>query len=163
MTGKSAYMPALVLLASLVFAISLPASLDRGVTQGTVTDAQGAVVPNATVVVTNVATNVAANLTTNASGFYLAEELVPGTYKINISAPGFSALDIGNIIVRAGVTTAADATLKVGAMNQHVEVSAAAPLVDTSSSNFETPLESRYVQDLPLQGRDIQSLGACRR
>ncbi len=145
-------------LAAIALVTSLRASIDRGAIQGTVSDQQGAVVPGAKVVVKNVDTNVEVILTTNTAGFYLATELVPGKYSVRVSATGFSPVDIGNVIVTAGTTTSADAQLKVGATTQTVEVTAAAPLVESTPSNFTTGLTERYIQDVPLQGRDIQSL-----
>src|SRR5215467_11745367 len=105
----------------------LDASIDRGVIQGTVTDQGGAVVPGAKVAVRNVDTNVELNLVTNASGFYLASELVPGKYTVHVDAQGFSALEVTNIPVTAGQTTVQDLSLKVGAVSQRIGVTAAPP------------------------------------
>ncbi len=145
-------------LMALAPAARLCASIDRGSVQGTVTDQQGGAVPGATVVVKNDETNVETHLTTNSAGFYLASELVPGKYSVHVSASGFSPEDIANVIVTAGPTTTADAQLKVGNVSQHVEVTAAAPLVESTPSNFTTGLAERYIADIPLQGRDIQAL-----
>ena len=142
----------------LVFSIELVASIDRGAIRGTVTDPQGAVVPQATVVVKNVATGVETRLVTNAAGFYLAPELVPGVFLVRIEAPGFAAVEIKDLVVGAGTTVTQDVELKVGATSQRVEVNAQASLVDTTSSNFSTGVASRYLQNLPLQGGDIQTL-----
>jgi hypothetical protein len=139
-------------------AAGLWASIDRGIIQGTVSDQQGGVVPGATVVVKNVDTNVVTALTTNSAGFFHAPELVPGKYSVRVSATGFSPVDIANLIVTAGTTTVADAQLKVGATSQTIEVTASSALVETTSSNFSTGLETRYIQDIPLAGRDIQAL-----
>jgi len=136
----------------------LMASLDRGAISGTVSDPQGAVVPGAKVVVRNVDTGVATNLVTNSAGYYLATELVPGNYAVRIEAQGFSAAEIKGIVVGAGTTVTQDAELKVGATTQSVEVSARAGLVETTSSNFSTGVSRRYIDNLPMQGRDIQTL-----
>jgi len=134
------------------------ASLDRGVIRGTVADPQGAVIPNATVLVKNLDTNVAVTLTTNAAGFYSATELVPGRYTVQVSAPGFSPVVVSNVSVTANTTTPVDAQLKVGATTQTVEVMAAVPLVDTTPSNFSTGVKGSDIAEIPLQGRDIQAL-----
>jgi len=146
------------LIVTFILASCLQASIDRGAIQGTVTDAQGGVVPQARVSVTNLDTNVETNLATNSSGFYLASELVPGKYLVRITAQGFSVLETSNVRVTAGVTTTVDATLRVGATSQRVEVTAAPPLVEGTPSNFTTPLQQVYIQDVPLPGRDIQAL-----
>src|SRR5260370_9335012 len=98
----------------------LQASIDRGAIQGTVADQQDAVVGHARVVVKNVDTNVEVVLITNSSGFYLAPELVPGTYAVRVEANGFSATDITNIRVTAGTTTTADVHLTGRATPQSV-------------------------------------------
>jgi len=134
------------------------ASLDRGQIQGTVTDQQGGVVPAAAVVVTNVDTGVQVRLKTNSTGFYLAQDLVPGRYTVRVEAPGFSPLEITNLPVTAGTTTPANAVLQVGTTTQNVEVKAEAPLVETTSSNFSVGVDKHYLDNLPLQGRDIQTL-----
>lgn len=144
---------ATLLLASLVFA-----SLDRGQIQGTVTDPQGAVVPGVAVLVTNVDTGVQSKLTTNSAGIYLAADLVPGKYTVHFGASGFSPLEFAGVMVTAGTTVTEDAQLKIGPTAQRVEVTAQAQLVQTTSSNFSTGVGKRYLDNLPLQGRDIQTL-----
>lgn len=143
---------------ALSFAIPLLGSIDRGAIRGTVADQSGAAVPGARVVVKNQATNVQLNLTTNPVGFYLAPELVPGKYSIHVLAVGFSPIGINDILVTAGVTTTVDVQLKVGTATQTIQVTATAPLADSSSSNFTTSLATDYVQDIPLPGHDIQAL-----
>ena len=143
----------LLLLASQLFA-----SLDRGQIQGTVTDPQGGVVPGVTVAVTNVATAVTVQVVTNSTGFYLATDLVPGKYVVRFRLNGFAPLDITDVLVTAGTTTTADGRMQVGTTSQHVEVKAEVPLVETTSSNFTTVLDRNYIENMPLQGRDIQTL-----
>lgn len=134
------------------------ASIDRGAIQGTVTDQQKAVIPGARVVVKNVGTNVGASLTTNSQGFFLAPELVPGTYWVHVEASGFSSVDITEVTVTAGTTVTVDAEMKVGATTQRVEVVSTPALVENTASNFTTTLQQNYIQDIPLAGRDIQAL-----
>jgi Carboxypeptidase regulatory-like domain len=147
-----------VLVVGLVFSTGLYASLDRGSIQGVVSDQQGAVIPEATVTITNVETNVAVTLKTNSAGFYLAPQLVPGKYTVRVAANGFKAYDLSNVLVTAGVTTTADAPMSLGTTVQTVQVTAAPPLVERSPSNYTTSLSTNYIQSIPLQGRDIQSL-----
>jgi hypothetical protein len=77
---------------------------------------------------------------------------------VRVEATGFSPTDMSNVKVMAGTTTTADVHLKVGATSQSVEVSALAPLIEQTSSNFTTALETHYIKDLALPGRDIQGL-----
>jgi len=144
--------------AVLILTTQLMASLDRGEIRGTVTDPQGAVVPGATVVVRNVDTGVETKLVTNGAGFFLATDLVPGKYTIRLDAPSFSPLEIANVEVKANTTITEDAQLKVGATTQRIEVSARAQLAETTSSNFSAGVSQRYLENLPMEGRDIQTL-----
>jgi len=146
------------LLVLCAFFTRLSASPDRGTIQGTVTDPQGALIPGVQVLVKNVDTGVEQNLITNSAGFYLATELVPGKYLVRMKYAGFATLEISGVAVAAGTTAVADAELKVGEAAQSVQLTAEAPLVDRSPSNFTTAIETRYIEDLPIQGRDIQTL-----
>lgn len=151
---------ALLLVSLALFAgcASLFASPERGTIQGTVTDPQGAFIPGVQVLVKNVETGVEQHLTTNSAGFYLATELVPGKYLVQMKYTGFSTLEISGVTVTAGTTAVADAEMKVGEAAQSVQVTAEAPLVDHAPSNFTTAIDTHYIEDMPLQGRDIQTL-----
>jgi len=144
--------------AALFLTTQLMASLDRGEIRGTVTDPQGAVVAGAKVVVRNVDTGVETKLVTNGAGFFLATDLVPGRYTIRLEASGFSLLEIANVVVTANTTITEDAQLKVGPTTQSVEVRAQAQLAQTTASNFSSGVSQRYMENLPLEGRDIQTL-----
>ncbi len=143
---------------ALVFATYAFASLDRGSIQGTVTDPQGSVIPSATVVVRSVDRNTEVTLTTNSAGFFLAPELVPGKYLVHVAATGFSPVDTANVIVVAGTVTTVNTQLQVGPTTQRVEVTAAPPLIENTPANFTTEIQQNYIQSIPLEGRDIQSL-----
>lgn len=152
----------LTLLAGILSIGALPllhAAIDRGAIRGTVTDPQGAVVPNATVTITSVERKVSQTTATNNAGFYNVIELVPGEYTVHVEATGFSAVEISNVIVKAADTATVDAALKVGAMAEKITVTAEAALVETSASNFTTAsLGARMINELPLVGRDTQTL-----
>jgi hypothetical protein len=134
------------------------AAIDRGAIQGTVVDPQSAVVPGVRVEVTNVATGVTTNTVTNDSGFYAVTELVPGIYKVRFVSKGFSTIEFSNVEVKAGTKAIADATLKVGEVAETIDVRAEAPLVESTASNFSTGVQSQILNDIPVQGRDIQTL-----
>ena len=137
---------------------SLLAVSNRGSIQGTVTDPQGAVIPGVQVIVRNDSTGVTVNLTTNSAGFYHALDLVPGQYTVQFKVAGFSELVVSKATVLAGSPTTVDGKMQVGTARQTVQVTATVPQIGTSSSNFTTYLGSQYINNIPLQGRDIQTL-----
>jgi len=110
------------------------------------------------VTITNLDTGVRQTTQTNSAGFYLVEELVPGTYTVHVEHSGFAPVDVTGVAVKANDMATVDLQLKLGTSVQHVEVTASNPLVDTTASNINTPIKTRYVQDLPILGRDIMSL-----
>ncbi len=142
-----------------VFWVSLAlAQINRGVIEGVITDPAGAVVADVLVTVTAVDTNVSVPVRTNSAGFYRAPDLIPGKYAALVKAPGFSTLDLRSIEVGPGTVTRVDAQLRIDATRQTVEVTAEVPLVDTGASNISTTVETATIQEVPLQGRDLQQL-----
>lgn len=146
------------LLLFLSCATALEAQLNRGVLEGIVTDPQGAVVPGVDVTITNVDTNVSAPTKTNSAGYYRVVDLVPGKYRAHFVASGFAPVDVTGIEVTAGQVIKIDAQLKLGATRESVQVTAEVPLLETAASNFSTTVESRTLQEIPMQGRDLQQL-----
>jgi hypothetical protein len=147
-----------LLIAALFCAGPLDAQLNRGVIEGTVTDPQGAVVPGVRVTVTNLETGVSQFLKTNSAGYYRAENLVPGRYKIQFVVTGFSPLELNQVQVIAAQVLREDAQLRLGESRQMVQITAAPPLIQTGASNASTTLSSNTVQSVPLAGRDLQQL-----
>ncbi len=137
---------------------SLWAQLERSAIEGTVIDQQGAAIAGAAVTVTARSTNVVSPTVTNQTGYYDVIGLVPGKYTVRIQAPGFSVTESRDVDAPAGQTVRFDATLTVGSSQQHIEVTAASPLLETASSNFSTAVPQRIIDDTPLQGRDLQQL-----
>src|SRR6266699_2376254 len=136
----------------------LLAQLNRGAIEGTVTDPQGAALSGVDVTITAVATNVVTNTKTNSSGYYRAEGLVPGTHHAHIPVKGVASLDITAIEVPAAQVIRADAKLRVGSINEKIEVKAELPLLETDASNFSSTLQNDIIQNVPLAGRDLQQL-----
>src|SRR5258708_37098557 len=127
---------------------------------GLVTDENGGSVPGATVSIKNLGTGVARDLTTNADGFYSTPNLIPGTYEVRVSAKGFQTLVQKEITLTVGAQQALNLSLKVGQLNQTVEVNSAPPDVQTTSSTISATVDSITVRELPLNGRDWTSLAA---
>jgi hypothetical protein len=142
---------AVTLMALAVFTCPLKSQSERGSIGGTVHDATGAVVPGASVKVTNAATNVTLTATSNVSGDFIVPELPVGTYNVRVEKQGFSAFVLTGITVDAASSIRADATLQLGESRQTVEVTAAAAQLQTQNATFSTSIENNLVNDLPLE------------
>ena len=125
---------------------------------GTVTDSSQAVVPHATVSVKNVQTNVVTGTETNDSGVYTILSVIPGTYTVTVEHSGFKTFVGDNVIVGTDVTVRVNATLQLGASNQEVTVTAAAPLLKTDRADVSQTVTSTDIADLPVVGRNITEL-----
>lgn len=123
---------------------------DRGILVGTVNDESGAVVPSATVKATHAATNVQRVVETSAQGEYTIPGLPIGTYRVEISAPGFRTLVRDNVVLNVGATVRVDGSLQVGQVSDSVSVVAEAAQLSTDSATVSTAVTNRFVEDLPL-------------
>ena len=119
---------------SLTLAFSLIAQGDRGTITGTVTDSAGAPMPNVVVNITNTATNTLVRVTTTGTGEYNVASLQPGSYRVEIVAPGFKRYVQAGIEAAAGTSVRLDAKLEIGQVTETVEVRA-----HRSSSRRRTP------------------------
>src|SRR5262249_30579730 len=134
---------------ALVAAPALFAQTERGTIAGTVTDATGAVVPGAKVVVTNNATNTGFTTSTGDAGQYTVPNLNPGTYTIRIEKEGFRPSLTTGMAVDAGTNIREDVTLEVGNATQAVEVTAEALALQTDNAKSETVITDKLIRDLP--------------
>lgn len=125
---------------------------------GTLADPSGAAIPTAQLVITNVATGIKTTANTNASGFYRAPNLPPGTYSMTITSPGFTTEERSGIILEVGAELVQNITLKVGQATERVEVTAATPGVELASSTIGAVVGSKAVVELPLNGRSWTDL-----
>lgn len=130
----------------------------NGTISGTVTDPSGAAIAGATVTVTNTATQVARTVTTNNDGRYSVPELIVGSYDVRVSAPGFQNSVQTSVPVVVGGERVTNFSMKIGQAQETVTVEAAAAQVDTTSSAVSTLVETKQVEDLPLNGRDYTQL-----
>src|SRR5579864_9272979 len=138
--------------------LPLFAQVNTGRILGTVTDQTGGVIAGAMVTVTNSQTGVARNLTTDQSGEYNAPNLLPGTYTVRATSMGFQAFERPNIALEIGQDARIDAQLTPGQITQTVEVTAAVPLLDTTSAVVSGTLSTQTILDLPLNGRNFEDL-----
>src|SRR5437667_9409105 len=133
------------------------AQVDRATLSGVVRDQTGAVVPNASVAVTNSATNVASRLKTNAEGAYLAVNLVPGRYLVEVEAAGFEK-KVDAVILEVGQRARLDLTIGVGTMSEAVTVEAARRLLSTDQAALGAVMDQNAVGKLPLAIRNWDDL-----
>ena len=126
---------------------------------GTVTDAAGALVPGATVTVTNIGTDEKQTIQSDASGKFSAVNLVPAQYRVEVAMSGFKRFLASPLAVEVGAVVRVDAALAVGAADQTVEIDAsAAPLLPTDSSTMSQVITGDQVQQMPLNGRNVENL-----
>ena len=139
--------------ALLLMSVAVLAQRDLGTITGTVSDPQGAAVANAKVVIIEDATGLSYTAETDASGTYVRPLLKPGTYTVTVEAPGFQKAQQKGIIVTPGARSGANIALSVGNVNQTVEVTSGAPLLQTESAQQGADLNSSQVTQLPLGGQ----------
>ena len=143
---------------ALSFSFQANAQLAGATLSGVVADGSGAPIVGANVVIKNVGTGVVREVTTNADGVYSAPNLSPGNYEVTVTAKGFSTFVQKNLALTVGSEQALNVTLRVGELSQRVEVVAAPPSVDTTSSTLSATVEEKTVVELPLNGRDWTQL-----
>jgi hypothetical protein len=152
---------ALVFMLSLAGTGLLLAQADRATIEGIVTDASGAAIPGAKVSITRIETNDSIVLQSNELGRYFAPNLPLGAYRVRVEKEGFRAAIVDNIVLQSQMSVRADVKLDVGAMSEHVEVSAEAPMLDPSTATVTAQLTTKQIGELPLitvgRKRDITS------
>src|SRR6184192_969543 len=145
----------------LVLCLSVPplqAQVDTGSILGTITDASGAAISGAKVTLTNEGTGAALSTTTGADGVYKFTPLKVGSYKVTASYQGFQTITQTNVVVNVGTDVVINFNLKPGAVTQTVEVVAAVPVLQTQNASVGQVVDSRSVNDLPLNGRNFTFL-----
>ncbi len=130
----------------------------NGTISGTVTDPSGAAIAGAKVEIINTATQVARSMTTNAQGRYSAPELIVGSYDVRASAAGFQNSVQTGVPLAVGAERVVDFSMKIGQEQQTVTVEAQAAQVESTSSSISTLVETKQVEDLPLNGRNYTQL-----
>jgi len=125
---------------------------------GTVADKSGGVVVGATITIVDKDRGVARTITTDDAGEYNAPDLIPGTYTVRAEALGFGRLDREDLAVGVGKEVRVDLTLQPGTQAQTITVTESLPMIETTNATLGGSLESMQIQDLPLNGRNFQSL-----
>ncbi len=157
--GKLFSLLALLCLLALISSVSLVAqtTLSTGSISGIVTDPSSAVVGGAKVSITNTATGQTVALTTNSAGAFSSGPLPPGTYKVQVSAKGFSSIS-ETIGVQVGNEATLNAKLQVGQESQVVEVQGSSIQVNTEQATVQGVLNADQVENLPVNGRNFLDL-----
>jgi Carboxypeptidase regulatory-like domain len=132
-------------------------TIDTGSVVGTVSDPVGAVISGADVTITNVATGQVIGLTTNASGAFNSGALVPGNYKTQVSAKGFSTVAV-ELAVLVGNTATVNATLQVGPQKTVIQVQDSAAQVNREQPTVQGVLNEQQIENLPVNGRNFLDL-----
>lgn len=151
MSFRGISLPCLV---TAVSAVTLVAQYRAGL-QGTVSDANGSVVPGATVTLLSNETNISRSVTTTGAGAYTIPSLAPGNYQLSAEKTGFAKKVLSNITVRAEQTQSVNIALEVGQVSQTVTVSAdATPTLNTETAIIGGTITTKDIQNLPSFGRD---------
>ena len=128
--------------------------------RGIVTDRSSAVIPNATVTLTNVDQNRTWRTTSNAEGDYVIVQIPPGNYELTAEATGFKRYQRSGLILEVAQVAELDISLELGAVTETVEVKTQAPLLETASSTLDSVVNEKTAEALPLNGRNIMLLVA---
>src|SRR5262245_21670219 len=128
--------------------------------RGRVTDEQQAVLPGATILVTHSESGTIRETVTGPDGTFLVPGLIPGPYRVVAELSGFSRLTRDDIVLRVGLTTQLDLTLRVGGLQESVTVTAEAPQVDLSSTQVGGNVSTAEIENLPSGSRNFTSMVA---
>lgn len=148
----------LLLLIACFTAVAANAQTVTGNITGTVTDPSGAVIVGATVTAHNLATGVDTAATTNDSGLYIIRFLPIGQYQLSVEAGGFGTQTLSPFALEIDQTAKFNVQLKAGAATQTVEVSAAAPILNTNDASLGLTLTSNEISNVPLNGLNFSAL-----
>lgn len=137
---------------------SLRAQNSLGAVVGMVTDASGAVVPGAHVVLSNAATGEVVSATSSEAGNYSILNLKPGTYQLKIDFKGFKTYLQSNLDVQIGGTLRVNAQLAIGQESETITVTTAPPDLQADSADLGGVVEEKQIQNTPLNGRNVNNL-----
>jgi len=152
-------MVSLVLMVMSLAPLSFAAQEPTGGIEGTVSDPQGAVVPNATVTIRNTSTNATRTVSAGDDGHYKAASLPPGTYEVKVTAQGFKSHVAPGVTVEVGRTTPLDVKLEIGGSSETVTVTGGGEAqIDRTDNTVSGVVGTVQIQNLPLNGRNFLDL-----
>jgi len=148
-----------VIAAVLILGTGSPAAAQSTATlQGTVTDAQSAVMPGVTILVKNIATGIERTVTSDAAGQYVAASLPPGRYTVNAHIEGFKD-QTTEVVLAVAQIAVVNVKLGVATIAENVTVTGSSPLIETATVSVGQVMAERTVQEIPLNGRHFVDLG----
>ena len=136
----------------------LNAQVDTGSILGTVSDPSGAIIHDANVTLTNEGTNSKLTTTAGTDGGYKFTPVRIGSYTVSASYPGFQTTEVRHVTVNVGAAVVANFTMKPGQVAETVEVTSAAPVLETQDASVGQVINTRNVNNLPLNGRNFTFL-----
>ncbi|MCA1585169.1 MAG: carboxypeptidase-like regulatory domain-containing protein [Acidobacteria bacterium] len=143
---------------ALVALLMLPATVLAQITaegsiRGVVRDEQGAVLPGVTITAMSPAAPRPVTAVSDAEGVYRLQNLLPGDYVIVAELQGFSRNERGGVVVTAGLNLTIDVSLKIGTLDETIQVTAEAPMLETESSSKAVNISGDLQRSLPLTSR----------
>jgi hypothetical protein len=158
-----AYISRLALFVSLLALLLLPAQrieaqTDVAQLSGLVTDASGAVLPKASVLIVNQDTGISRAVLSNDEGQYMAPALQPGRYRVTVEASGFKTLVTQQVVLNVGQKANVSFKLEVGSKGETVSVDGNTADLNTTDATVSTVIDRQFVENIPLNGRTLQSL-----
>jgi len=156
---KKLFVPALVaVLLALPLASPASAQVTNAAIVGTITDTSGAALPGATVTARNVDTGFSRTVPSNDEGAYRLEFLPIGNYAVEVTLSGFKTVTRSGLVLNVNDTARVDAAMSVGGVAETVNVEAAAPDVNTATSDISKTIDAAAIQTLPLVDRNVYTL-----
>ncbi len=156
--GESVLRPFLSVVCLIALTGALCAQSTNASLSGRVTDPSKARIAGAKIAAISAGTSIRDEATTNASGEYYLPNLLPGAYRIEVEKPGFKKLIRPNVILHVQDALDIDFEMTLGSASESVTVESGVPLVNTESATVSTVVDSKFVEDLPLNGRSFQTL-----
>jgi hypothetical protein len=153
MKRLACFLPGLCLFSPILRAQSTNATISGGVTDGS-----GRFVVDASVDIVNDETGVVYSVKTNASGIYFVPILPPGHYHVQVSKPGFKTLIKPDVILNVQSAIALNFALPIGAKSESITVEAGTSILNTTDASVSTVIDSKFVENMPLNGRSFQDL-----
>lgn len=144
----------------LIFVATALGQTNKGGISGSVTDANGAAVPGASVTITNIGTNEASTVTTSDEGNFSVRSLEPVSYSITVEAPNFKKALVEEVKVDTASVATVNVALEAGNIGEQVVIEADTPLLNTESGTTGQTITERQLQDVPLANRSVLDLAS---